>query len=195
MTGADAFADDPSTYFLIPDPGKRPNLKYAFEYYLRLSVLDRDEAYITSPQCEGMAVWAYSVSRGSLVNVLRAGWPWLPLRCGATYIVRDFLTERRYEKLRDELAPKPHMYLALLAVDPRFQGQGFASKLMKPMLKRLDSERLAAYVETQNMKNAAMYEHFGFKLVREDKMPGAGFTMYLMTRQPAPAPSATNILL
>ena len=174
-TGARAFADDPTTFYLIPDPKKRVNLKYAFEYYLRLSVLDREECYVTSPRCEGLAAWAHSEAKGSPLNVLRAGWPWLSLRCGWTYLFRDARMERRYDRLRDELAPKPHMYLCLLAVDPDFQGKGFAGSLLRPVLARMDLEKLPVYVETQNLKNAAMYEHFGFKLLREDKVPGAGF--------------------
>jgi ribosomal protein S18 acetylase RimI-like enzyme len=194
VAGANAFMDDPTTYYLIPDPSKCPNLKYAFEYYLRLSVLGHDEAFITSPRCEGMAVWSPSTSRGSPFNVLRAGWPWLPLRCGWAYLIRDARMEHRYEKLRDELAPKPHMYLALLAVDPAYQGQGFATRLMKPMLARLDREKMSAYVETQNLKNAAMYRHFGFTLLREDAYPGTGFSLYLMLRQPVLTHSASDNL-
>jgi ribosomal protein S18 acetylase RimI-like enzyme len=91
--------------------------------------------------------------------------------------------ERRYDELRQELAPKPHLYLALLAIDPACQGQGFASALVRPMLQRLDETGLPAYVETQNLKNVAMYRRFGFNLLQEDAMPGAGLTMYLMARR------------
>jgi ribosomal protein S18 acetylase RimI-like enzyme len=190
-TGARAFADDPTTFYVIPNPKKRVNLKYAFEYYMRLSVLDRGECYVTSPRCEGTAIWAHSESKGSPFNVLRADWPWLPLKCGWTYLLRDALMERRYDRLREELAPRPHMYLGLLAIDPEYQGQGFASRLLRPVLARLDLEGLPAYLETQNLKNTAMYSHFGFKVIREDTTPGMGFTMYIMTRQPVSTFSTT----
>jgi len=194
LTGARAFADDPTTLYLIPNPEKRPNLHYAFEYYFRLSVLNGDEAYVTSRDCEGVATWMHSTERGSVFNIFRAGWPWLSLRCGWTYLFRDALMERRYDRLREELAPKPHMYLGLLAVAPSFQGRGFASKLIRPILARLDAEKMAAYVETQNLKNVAMYQHFGFTLLKEDIMPGAGFHMYLMARLPLSASSAQDNL-
>ena len=183
-TGARAFEDDPTTFYLIPDPWKRLNLHYAFEYYCRLTVFNHEQGYATSPNCEGIAIWAHSGAREPFINVLRAGWPWLPLRCGWTYILRDTRLEHRYEKLRRELAPKPHMYLALLSVDPIFQGRGFAGRLMRPMLARLDTEKLPAYVETQNLKNVAMYGHYGFHLIREDIVPRAGFSMYIMVREP-----------
>jgi GNAT superfamily N-acetyltransferase len=183
-TGARAFMDDPTTIYEIPNPKKRVNLHYAFEYYLRLSVLDREEAYASSPRCEGVAIWSHSSAKGSSLNTIRAGWPCLPMRCGWTYLFRDAMMDHRYDHLREKLAPKPHMYLGLLAVDPEFQGQGFAGRLLRPELARLDLEGLPAYLETQNLKNVSMYEHFFFKLVREDEMPGAGFKIYIMIRQP-----------
>jgi len=184
LTGTHAFVDDPTTVFLIPNPKKRPNLRHAIECYLRLSLLSRNEAYVTSPNCEGVAVWIHSDATSSMLNTLRAGWPWRPLRCGLGYVLRDTRSTLHYEKLRREIAPKPHLYLAVLAVTPEFQGQGFASKLIRPMLARLDAEGLSAYVETQNLRNVAMYEHYGFVLERKDVMPGSDITMYILIRPP-----------
>ncbi len=188
LSGADAFAGDVTTLYLIPDPKKRPNLRYAFEYYLRLSLLENEEAYVTSPKCEGLAIWRRSDAPSSFTNSLRAGWPWLPLRCGWAYLSRDANTERHYEKLRRDIAPRPHMYLALLSVAPDFQRQGFASRLVRPMLARLDAERLPAYLETQNLRNVAMYERFGFRLEREDILPGTNLRMYLLVHHPPALP-------
>ena len=183
-TGALAFMDDPTTAFLIPDPRMRSNLHYAFEYYLRLMVLTREEAYLTSLLCEGLAVWMESGHEAGLLASIRAGWPFLPLRCGLTYLVRDYTIEHHFGRLRAELAPKPHIYLALLAVDPAYQGQGFASKLLRPMLTRLNEEKMPAYLETQTKHNVAMYQRFGFQLLREEPIPGADLVLYCMLREP-----------
>jgi len=188
QSGTNAFIDDPSTVFLIPNPKKRPNLRHAFECYLRLSLLNREEAYVPSPKCEGIAVWTHSNApsqTSSIVNTLRAGWPWRPLRCGLTYLFRDTRSTLYFEKLRREIAPKPHLYLAVLAVAPEYQGQGFASKLVRPMLARLDAKGLPAYLETQNLRNVAMYERYGFKLERETILPGSDIKMYILMRHPA----------
>jgi len=184
LYGAEAFADDPTTAYLIPNPAKRSNLSFALEYYIRLSLSGHNEAYVTSPNCEGLAIWQRSDAPSSFINSLRAGWPRLPLRCGWVYLYRNAKAERRYGKMRREIAPKPHMYLAHLSVAPEFQRRGFASKLVRPMLKRLDAEKLPAYLETQNLRNVAMYERFGFRLEREDAFPGTNLTMYLMIRHP-----------
>jgi len=194
LATACAFANDLSTLYLIPNPKKRPYFRYAIECYLRLSLLEHKEVYVTSPHCEGLAIWIHSnaTSLPSLTNILRAGWPWQPLRCGLTFFLRDSRMNQYYEKLRREIAPKPHLYLALLSVAPEFQGQGFASKLIRPMLARLDAKRLPAYLETQNLRNVAMYERYGFQLVREGVFPSTDLKMYIMVRHSAILPSTNN---
>ena len=37
----------------------------------------------------------------------------------------------------------PHWYLAIMGVDPQWQGKGIGSKLMQPALETLDAERHA----------------------------------------------------
>ncbi len=182
MTCARAFADDPLTTWMIPDPAKRPNLRYAFEMVLRVSAMGGAEGYTTSPLCEGVAVWMPSGTKQSMGMLLRAGYPHLPLRCGWRYLLLDGRSLAYCEKLKKKYAPARHCYLAALAVGPLHQGKGIASLLLKPMLAKLDEEKMACYVETQNMKNVAMYQHFGFKLVHETCMPGGTYHLYLMLR-------------
>ncbi|RJO60974.1 MAG: GNAT family N-acetyltransferase [Dehalococcoidia bacterium] len=114
--------------------------------------------------------------------LLQAGYPLLPLRCGWRYLLLDGRSLAYCEKLKKKYAPARHCYLAALAVNPLHQGKGFASLLLKPMLAKLDADKMPCYVETQNMKNVAMYQHFGFKQVHETCMPGGNYPLYLMLR-------------
>jgi ribosomal protein S18 acetylase RimI-like enzyme len=184
ITCARAFADDPTTHYLIPDESKRANLRYSFEYYLRLSLLGGGGTYVTSPKCEGVAIWVESERKESFLTHLRAGFPFLPLRCGWSHLVREAALDLHFSKLRRELTPKHHLYLGVLAVDPAYHGQGFASRLMRPMLKHLDAEQIPAYLETQTPKYVEMYRHWGFELLREERMPDADLKLYLMLRRP-----------
>ena len=179
MTCARAFADDPLTAYLIPDENKRVNLHYTFEVPLRISALGGAEAYVTSPECEGVAVWMPSWIKQSISMTIRAGYPRLALRCGWRYFVRDATMLRQCEKLRQQYAPPHHLYLGLLAVAPEQQRKGYASALLRPMLKRLDEEKMACYLETQNLKNVAMYRHFGFTLVHETRVTGSECPLFL----------------
>lgn len=78
---------------------------------------------------------------------------------------------------------EPHWYLALLGVDPAFQGRGLGGELLRPALARCDETGVPAYLETQKFENLAFYERFGFRVTRElavDDSP----TIWLMWREP-----------
>ncbi len=188
ITCARAFEGDPLTLWMIPDTSKRSNLRYAFETILRVAVLGGSDAYATSSECEGVAIWMPARAKQSIGILLQAGYPQLPLRCGWRYLLRDSRMMSLCEKLRKKLAPAKHYYLNTLAVDPGFQGKGFARALLAPMLEKLDLDDTSCYVETQNMKNVDMYKHFGFRLVHETLIPGTVQHLYLMLRDKSPHP-------
>jgi ribosomal protein S18 acetylase RimI-like enzyme len=181
FTAARAFIDDPETVYLIPDVEKRINLHYTFEYYLRLNIFGKGEVYTTSLQCEGIAAWSYSENRIPFWAAVLAN-PFTSFQCGWRFISHQISANRIATEIKKQKAPPRHMYLALLAVDPAHQNKGYASALLKPMLNRLNESHLPAYLETQNMKNVAMYQHFGFKLVYETVMPDTSLPMYCMLR-------------
>jgi GNAT superfamily N-acetyltransferase len=182
ITCAEAFMDDGYTAYSIPDVRKRAYLRYGCEYYLRLSLLGGATMRTTSPACEGVAVWQDSLSKEPLSAWLQAR-PWLPFRCGLTYIVREFRLNRQIENFKKRYAPKHHIYLALLAVQPRSQGRGYGSRMLKVLGEDLDRLKLPCYLETQNLKNVSMYERFGYKLVGEAIAPGANLPLYFMLRE------------
>jgi ribosomal protein S18 acetylase RimI-like enzyme len=60
---------------------------------------------------------------------------------------------------------EPHWYLWLLGVDPRCQGKGYGSALLKHMLERIDADHAIAYLESSTPKNVALYERHGFEQI------------------------------
>lgn len=62
---------------------------------------------------------------------------------------------------------EPHWYLPLIGVDPRFQGRGVGSILMKHALAICDREGAAAYLESSNPRNIPFYERHGFDILGE----------------------------
>lgn len=185
ITCARAFANDPTTDYLIPDADKRSNLRFAEEYYLKLSLIAGGGTFVTSGKCEGLAMWIDSERKDNFFNHIRAGFPFLPLRCGWRHLFREAALDLHFSRLRRELVPERHIYLAILAVDPAYQGQGFASKLIRPMLGYLDKHRMPAYLETQTSRNVEMYRKWGFDLLRDEPMPDSELKLYLMLRQPS----------
>ena len=84
----------------------------------------------------------------------------------------------------DERHPsEPHVYLALLGVDPSAQGKGIGKQLLQPRLDHCDESGLPVYLETQKPDNLPFYERFGFTVrdtVAFDKSP----TLWSMWRDP-----------
>ena len=90
---------------------------------------------------------------------------------------------RFVDNLHRKLVPYPHCYLQIIGVDPAHQGRGFSSRLLRPVLERIDRERMPCYLETNAGKNVAIYRRFGFEVVSEDKMPGMEMTTFAMLRK------------
>jgi GNAT superfamily N-acetyltransferase len=70
----------------------------------------------------------------------------------------------------------------MLGVDPDYQGKGYASQLLRPMLARADKEGIPCYLETQLGKNVALYEHFGFRVAEQGIIPGSNVMSWAMVR-------------
>ncbi|MFC1984465.1 GNAT family N-acetyltransferase [Chloroflexota bacterium] len=81
------------------------------------------------------------------------------------------------------LAPFRHWYLQTVGVEPRFRGKGYASKLIRPMLTRIDDEGIPCYVDTLDEYNVPLYEHLGFKVVDKVTIPKTSLTNWAMLRK------------
>ena len=57
---------------------------------------------------------------------------------------------------------QPHWYLAFIGVDPARQGRGVGAALLRSRLRQCDREELPAYLESSNLENVPLYQHFGF---------------------------------
>jgi ribosomal protein S18 acetylase RimI-like enzyme len=86
--------------------------------------------------------------------------------------------------LKKEFTDNYDWYLFNLSVKKEAQGKGIASKLMKPMLKFLDDEKMVAYLETNKESNVGLYEHYGFELKRAECVPKTDVMHYAMVRKP-----------
>ncbi len=180
-----AFKDEPSNRYAIPDPAKRANLHHIYRYFIKLCVLSGSKAFVTSHDCEGLAIWTMSGTKPSWWHEIQAGVLGLPFRFGWHFLRYTRSEERFADKLKRKYAPNPHMYLSLLSVAPEHQGKGFGSRLIKPMIKYLDANQLPCYLETQNMKNVAMYQNFGFLLLESTFFPpGSNCEVHIMLRKP-----------
>lgn len=179
-----AFRDDPELVGSIPDPQKRQKLLLSMFRVSLNHALKHGEVYAFSPAIEGVAIWLPSeATEISLWTLLRSGGLGLLFRAGWRFLRKMQKDDNFARRLRRKLAPFPHWYLAVLGVAPELQGKGYASRLLEPMLTRLDEKKMPAYLETSIEDYVAIYQHFGFKVIREEMLPGSDAKIWVMLRK------------
>lgn len=180
---ARAFRDDPVEKYAYPElGGYDPRLPHAFEVMLRIG-MKYGYAFTTSPRLEGVAVWAkiekpeYPFWRmllaGVMIPAMRMGW-------GAGRRMQALSS--KLEKKHEQIISGIHWYLQLIGVEPEFQGKGYASRLIRGMLPRIDEESLPCYLETELEENTLIYGHFGFQTLEVFDIPDTPLKMWLMLR-------------
>lgn len=184
---ARALHDGPLFVYLIPDNAQRKKkLAHLFECVVR-SGFYYGEVYATSARPEGVAVWLSPGNTNlSTWKQIRIGMLSLVFKLGCKPISRALSGLGYVSSVHERQAPFPHWYLFAIAVDPRFQGKGCGSRLLRPMLARIDEEHLPCYLETENEKNLPIYEHYGFKVVHDAIIPGTKVRQWAMLREKSP---------
>lgn len=179
-----AFWDYPLFRYYFPDEQERAKIAPYFLSFAVFSGIRYGEVYATSPNLEGVAVWMPPGSYPlSFWRYLRS----IPLSVtvgfGRYGGVRLQAAGAFIDSAHKRLAPFNHWYLEVLGVEPLFQKQGFSSKLLRPMLARIDEEGLPCYLETLDEQDVAIYEHFGFKIVEKADIPHTSLTSWAMLRE------------
>ena len=141
--------------------------------------------YADSEELNGFAVWLPFGFTGSktMPFLLNGG---LKLICHSGLgIIGRLLTYETYAmNLKKEFTDNYDWYLYNLSIKKEAQGKGMASKLMRPMLKFCDDEKMVAYLETNKGSNVSLYNHYGFKLKKEEVIPKTSVVHYAMVRHP-----------
>jgi ribosomal protein S18 acetylase RimI-like enzyme len=184
---ARAFFSDPKMTHLLPEVAARiERSRFLFEFELRYGLI-YGEVYATSPACEGVCVWLPSKKSAiSLWRAFRAGGFRLRGQLGPEGFDRLMAFSKRVDELHAQHLPAPHTYLFFIGVDPSHQKTGCAGRLIRPMLGRLDATGIPCYLNTQNEKNVGLYEHFGFRVIDRQMIPGTPVVHTAMVRGPQP---------
>ena len=169
---ARAFHEDPVARFAYPRPAQRPKLlrRYARG---RLRTLLPEELVFCDAAPHGAALWAPPDRwRVEPAELLRNGlFRRLPLMA-----LGGAAVERAHPS-------QPHYYLSMLGVEPAAQGRGLGSRLLRPMLDRMDGEGVPGYLESSSPRNIDFYARHGFRVTGEVKLP-RGPVLWLMWRDP-----------
>lgn len=149
------------------------------------SMKDVAVIYADSEELNGFSVWLPLGFTGSkTLPFLHNGGVRLLLHSGLGIIRKLLVYEFFAMKLKKKYTGHVDWYLYNLSVRQSAQGKGIASKLMRPMLRFCDNEKMLVYLETNKESNVPMYRHYGFELQEEKKIPGSSVMHYSMVRNP-----------
>jgi ribosomal protein S18 acetylase RimI-like enzyme len=179
-----AFQDDPLWVYLLPEPKRRAAaLRRCFNPVFATSIR-AGQVYGAGTPLAGVAIWSLPDS----TTPLRAALPSIPgfLKIALSpFVIRfrlAFPIFAKFDEFKQRYVRGPHYYLNTVSVAPEAQGQGLASKLIRPFLAEADQGNLPAYTETMTPSNVGLYTHYGFKVMEEYRFPGTDLYLWSFLR-------------
>lgn len=182
---AQAFADDPVVRWVYGPPaagarGERQRRRERRFFTWTLDRLGGHDVTWTTEAAEGAAIWAlpgrWRESPRELLSLCAITAPAVGLR-GVRVLRGLGQVEARHPA-------EPHLYLAVLGVDPARQGAGLGSTLLAPGLALCDRDGIPAYLETATERNVDFYARHGFRVTDELRLP-SGPRVWCLWREPA----------
>lgn len=181
-----AFTHDPLFSFLLPKKKSRERTLFSFFKPIVNYKIKFGEIYGVGTPLQGVATWTSpkGKKKESLRGVMETGLWKLLFSPFVLTAFRGGRLGRTTKKLHKKYAPNDHYYLDMLSVDPDSHGQGFSSKLVKPMLEVAKEKDVPVYLETSNPRNVEIYEHFGFTLVEHLILPRSELNIWALLKKP-----------
>lgn len=78
------------------------------------------------------------------------------------------------------LDDQPYMHLDMLVVQEPYRGQGYVSKVIKPLLAECREKNMACSLETQTLSNLPIYEHYHYRTVKVIPLPNSKLEQFCM---------------
>jgi len=172
---ARAFHSDPLLNYILAD-SKRPH--EAKEVYFRFC-FQTSQIRVMGNGEEAAALWVAPEAKVGLMNQLTLI-PAIVRTMGVKSIpkcVRAMMASERSHPKRK------HFYLMAVGVDPRFQGQGIGTKIIRQTLIECDRARVPVYLDTSNPRNLPLYERLGFKITGEVRSSSKAPPLWTMWRE------------
>lgn len=185
---APAFLEDPIFVHVVADPQARLAFLHRFMAALvrrshRLAV-----ALTTAPEVVGASLWkGPDLRRLSAEQEAMTGLDRLAYWLDPAALARFDQVFDAVDRTLEQDVPEPCWYLGVLAISPGWQGRGWGSRLMAPILARADGEGLPVTLETSQPRNLPLYQRHGFTIVRElGPTETGGPLVWTMRRAPVP---------
>lgn len=152
-----AFAADPATRWVWPDPQKYLLHFSKFAKAFGGKAFAKKSAHYIG-NYKGAALWLPPNDEPDVEALLG-------LLKETTSVEVQQVVPLVFEKMGSYHPSEPHWYLPLLGVDPLYHGKGLGSALLKHATSNFDSENILAYLESSNPRNISLYERHGFEIL------------------------------
>lgn len=180
-----AFMDDPLSNEVFSEESTRYNNLMTYFLFRINYGIKYGEVYATSEEFDGVAIWLPG-KRAHISN-------WRGMLSGGiklySEIGRELMTKfneiNHYTtSFRNSIIQPPYYQLSPIGVIPEMQGKGFGNKLLKPMFERFDDKKIICFLETQTEANIPLYQKYGFRVLKEGKIPNTNLHHWGMKREP-----------
>ena len=185
---ARAFADDPLTRLLSPDPARRESkARWYFSAVARYGFAFGE--VWTVGEIDGVAIWwAPEYVMPSSARASYVGFDEGPFVLGIDVWEASLEVGWMVGEVHQRAISEPHWYLNILGVRPECQRRGLGGQLLTTMLERLDRDRVPVYLDTGTPENVAFYQGHGFTLAGHAEDPEHQVHVYGLRRDPADPP-------
>ena len=179
LTGK-AYEDYPLHIYLSGGKYDEEGCKQMMRVNLSL-MFDEGIIYADSEELNGFVIVLPPGYTGiSTLSFIWNGGYWIIYNQGIKASYRMATFESFAMNLKKKYTNNEDWYLYNLCVSKEAQGKKIASKLMKPLLNYFKLNKKICYLETNNDRNAPIYEHFGFKVMEKTIVPNSDVPHYAM---------------
>ena len=155
--------------------------KYDYHFMLaRLMTSNREDIIYVDEQERGICIWRDAHNAYTIFDFwLCPNWPFL-----AFYAKSTVKMLKAYGHLDAKVFDKNTLIISPVFVDPAYQGQGIATKLIREGIADLVPQGYKLGLETQNPDNVAFYEKLGFRTKKYVYFKGEKIHNYYMVYDP-----------
>lgn len=185
-----AFHEDPGAVIVEPDPSRRPTATAAlFAPVVRWAMpFGHVAAAVTDGRVIGVATFVppghdSPTEEEMEAAGLGAAVAAVPDAAGRMATMIEFLEAQHARAISG-----PHWRLEFYGVDPAHQGTGVGSRLIATGHEEADAAGERVWLETFTIENVRFYERRGYRVAIEGTVPGSGFALWGLVRDPQPGP-------
>jgi ribosomal protein S18 acetylase RimI-like enzyme len=181
---ARAFQNDPLFSYFFPGPEERAKKLPALFSLMVHRGLSEGVATAASDRLEAISIWfPPDKSEASEWSGITSGALGMAVEVGLGAVSRMWRFSRNAERVRGRRAPSDHWVLQTVGVDPKLQGKGYGSALLRSQLKILDRHDTPCYLDTQSERNVPFYERLGFRVAQRSTLAGTEIVSWAMVRK------------